>query len=379
MVPRPAWRGTAYRRGRTLAAMTARSVRRVVTAALAVPLLLAACSAPAASWHAGRTPASPSPTGPPTITVDFAGDVHFMDRTRTLLDQDPATAFGPISRELSGADLSIVNLETAVTTRGTPQPKTFHFRAPATAFDAVKAAGVDVVTMANNHALDYGRVGLADSLRYARQAGVPVIGAGADAGEAYRPWIATVRGVRVAFLGFSQITELADEWRATGTRSGVAETFDTRRAVAAVKAARRQADIVIVYPHWGQEGDDCPIPVQQDFARRMAAAGADAVIGTHAHLLLGDGYLGHTFVDYGLGNFLWWRNDAYSNDTGVLRLTFTGSHLTGTRFVPAEISRTTGQPLPATGAGATRIADKPASLRGCTGLSARPNQRVGAR
>lgn len=355
--------------------MTSRT--RVRLAALALPLLLAACSAPAASSHDGgataRPSASPSPTGPPTITIDFAGDVHFMDRTRTLLDRNPDTAFGPIAGELSSADLSIVNLETAVTTRGTPQPKTFHFRAPGTAFDAVKAAGVDVVTMANNHALDYGRVGLADSLRYARQAGVPVIGAGANASQAYRPWITTVHGVRVAFLAFSQITELADEWRATDTRSGVAETFDTGRAVAAVRAARRQADIVIVYPHWGQEGDDCPIAVQQDFARRMAAAGADAVVGTHAHLLLGDGYLEHTFVDYGLGNFLWWRDDAYSNDTGVLRLTFTGSRLTGSRFVPAEISRTTGQPIPATGGEATRIANKPAALRRCAGLSAHPS------
>ncbi|GAA4206427.1 CapA family protein [Actinocatenispora rupis] len=349
-----------------------RIARYLLVGLLAVGL--AACSAPdrhpAADPGPGRT-ASPSPTGPPTVTVDFAGDVHFAGRTAGLL-KDPDTAFGPVARELSAADLSIVNLETAVTTRGTPEPKQFHFRAPPSAFRAVHAAGVDVVTAANNHALDYGRTGLTDTLRYARAAGVPVIGAGRNEAEAYRPWITTVHGVRVAFLAFSQITELADSWRATADRPGIAETFDTSRAVAAVRQARREADIVLVYPHWGQEGNHCPIDAQRQFAKAMADAGADAVIGTHAHLLLGAGYLGHTYVDYGLGNFLWWRDDAFSNDTGVLRLTFTGHRLTGTRFRPAEISRTTGQPVPATGATARRISGTVTGLRTCADLSDSP-------
>lgn len=358
--------------------MTSRVPGRARLVALLLPVvLLTACAArgdgePAAS-RSGTGPAgSPSATTRPTITIDFAGDVHFSGRTASLLS-DPDNAFGSISQELSSADLTIVNLETAVTTRGTPQPKEFHFRAPPATYRAVRAAGVDVVTLANNHAMDYGRAGLADTVSAAHRAGVPVIGAGADADAAYRPWISTVHGVRIAFLAFSQITELASQWAATGDRSGIAETFDTDRAVAAVRDARRRADVVLVYPHWGQEGNHCPIAAQRDFAGRMAAAGADAVIGTHAHLLLGDGYLGHTYVDYGLGNFLWWRNDAYSNDTGVLRLTFTGSRLANTRFVPAEISRSTGQPIPSTGAQADRIQRKVSGLRECTGLTGTPH------
>ncbi len=348
---------------------------RLLVIALVPALLAVGCGpgrAPAVrSAPASPSAGSPSPIGPPTITVDFAGDVHFTGRTSRLLAH-PDTAFGPISAELSAADVSIVNLETAVTTRGTQEPKTFHFRAPASAYRAVRAAGVDVVTLANNHALDYGRVGLADTLRYAHAADMPVVGAGRNDTEAYRPWITTVRGVRIAFLAFSQIAELAGPWAAGAHRSGIAETFDTARAVAAVRAARRQADVVLVYPHWGQEGEQCPITEQRDFARAMAHAGADAVIGTHAHLLLGAGYLGRTYVDYGLGNFVWWRDDAFSNDTGVLRLTFTGRRLTGARFVPASISRRTGQPLPATGTAASRIVDKVAGLRRCAGLTRDP-------
>jgi hypothetical protein len=113
------------------------------------------------------------PAGAPgSITLAFAGDVNFAGRTRLLL-ADPATAFGPITAVLRSADFAAVNLETAVTSGGTPQPKTYHFRAPAAAFTALRDAGIDLVTMANNHVLDYGPAGLADTLAAARAARFP--------------------------------------------------------------------------------------------------------------------------------------------------------------------------------------------------------------
>lgn len=350
--------------------------------AVAAILLLAACRSDTAPDRSASPPAAaapsdaaagsaPSPTGPAEITLAFAGDVHFTERTAGLLN-DPATAFGSISSALSAADLAMVNLETAVTTRGTPEPKQFHFRAPTSAYDAVKAAGIDVVTIANNHALDYGRVGLADTVDAARAAGVPAVGAGMDAAAAYAPWITEVRGTRIAFLGFSQVDELWSEWKATKTGSGIAMTRDLTRAVAAVRAARQRADVVVVYVHWGMEGESCPPDEAREFAAEMAEAGAAIVVGTHAHLLLGDGWLGNTFVQYGLGNFLWWMDDAYSNDTGILRVKLRGSDLVGTELVPALISRRTGQPELAGPGNASRISAEYAKLRGCTGLADAP-------
>jgi len=304
--------------------------------------------------------------------LDFAGDVHFADRTLKLL-ADPATAFGPVSNILKSADVSMVNLETSVTDRGTPEPKTFHFRAPATAFDAVAAAGVDVVTVANNHALDYGRVGLDDTLTAAGAAHMPIVGAGQNADQAYKAWVTTVKGVRIAFIGMSQIAELSASWAATDSRSGIAMAFDTKRAVAAVQAARSQADVVVVYLHWGQEYSDCPTGQMKTLAKTLAEAGATMLVGTHAHVLVGDGWQGKTFVSFGLSNFLWWLNDAGSNDTGVLRVTLTGTAITKTEFVPAYIDRTTGQPIPSTGSEAARILAKQTALRPCTGLAAAPS------
>jgi poly-gamma-glutamate synthesis protein (capsule biosynthesis protein) len=306
------------------------------------------------------------------ITLAFGGDVHFAERTLKLLD-DPATAFGPVTQVLSAADVAMVNLETAVTDRGTPEPKEFHFRAPATAYDAVKAAGVDVVTLANNHALDYGRVGLTDTLNAAKAAGMPTVGAGENAAQAYAPWITTVKGVRIAFLGFNQVTELATSWAALDNRSGLAMAWpDMDRAVAAVRAAKKQADVVVVDMHWGQEYNQCPIADQKTLAKKLSDAGASVIIGSHVHVLQGDGWLGPTFVAYGMSNFVWWLNDAQSNDTGVMWVTLTGTKVTKTEFIPAYINRTTGQPDPVSGSEATRISKEYAQLRGCTGLADHP-------
>jgi poly-gamma-glutamate synthesis protein (capsule biosynthesis protein) len=314
---------------------------------------------------------SANPDGSQEVTIAFGGDVHFTDRTLKLLD-NPDTAFGPIADVFNSVDLSMINLETAVTNRGTPEPKTFHFRAPATAFDAIKAAGVDVVTMANNHALDYGRVGLSDSLAAAQAAGVPLVGIGNNATEAFKPYIVDVRGTKIAFLGFSQIHELASTWAATDTRSGEAMAFDTNRAVKAVSDAKKAADIVVVYMHWGQEYNPCPTSEMKTFAKKISDAGATMVLGTHAHVALGDGMLGNTYVQYGMSNFLWWMNDAQTNDTGVFKVSVLAGKVSKVEFVPAYIDRTTGQPKPVTGAEATRITKVFTDARKCTGLTAPP-------
>lgn len=314
------------------------------------------------------TSAPPSPTPSPEVTLAFGGDVHFTGRTARLL-REPAKAFGDAIPLLSNADLTIVNLETAVTTRGKPEPKQYHFRAPTSTYAALRGAGIDAVSLANNHALDYGQTGLLDTLDSAKREAYPVFGAGRNATEAHRPWTTEVRGVRVAVLGFSQIRTLASTWAARDDRPGIAMAWDVPRATAAVAAARRDADLVIVYNHWGQEGNECPTADQKRFAGKLAAAGADIIVGTHAHTLQGDGWLAGTYVAYGLGNFLWY-GDSASTQTGVLRLAVRGRQVVRNEFVPAIVSGT-GQPEPLTGAAAKRQRDRFAALRECTGLTGR--------
>src|SRR5262249_33087078 len=158
-------------------------------------------------------------------------------------------------------------------------------------YPAVSAAGIDVITVANNHALDYGQVGLQDTLESAAGASMPLVGAGRDATSAYAAWVTTVKGVKIAFLGVSQIQELASRWVATDSRPGIALTHDaasSARAVAAVQAAKSAAEVVVVYMHWGQEYNECPTGAMKTLASRLASAGASLIVGTHAHVLQGD-------------------------------------------------------------------------------------------
>jgi poly-gamma-glutamate capsule biosynthesis protein CapA/YwtB (metallophosphatase superfamily) len=345
------------------------------------PLALLACSgspartAASGTGHTARRaghPAhgSPAATAPRSdITLAFAGDVHFTGRTAGLL-ADPATAFGPIASVLRSADFTALNLETAVTSRGTPQPKTYHFRTTPAAFTALRDAGVSLVTLANNHVLDYGQAGLADTLAAAQAARFPYVGIGADADAAWASYVTTIKGTSIAVIGVSQVAELASSWVATGTRPGEANTIDLTRTLAAVRAAKRLAKIVIVFMHWGTEGQSCPDANQRALAPQLAAAGADIIIGAHAHELQGSGWLGHTFVAYGMGNFLWWEN-SYSTATGVLKLTLHPSTPLTEQFIPAVVS-STGQPIELTGAAAQAADAHYASLRTCAGLTAGP-------
>lgn len=310
-----------------------------------------------------------------TFTVAFAGDVHFEGRTEARLAPGSDTALGTISRTLAAADLSVLNLETAITGRGAPEPKTYTFRTSPEALRVLKASGVDVVSMANNHAADFGAPGVQDTLAAKESSPIPVVGFGRDAKEAYAPYIAEVKGVKVAVLAASQVVDLTNQkWRAGAAKPGIASALDSAALVRAVTAAKRQAPVVIVYLHWGEEGVTCPTAAQKDIARKLSAAGANAVVGTHAHTMLGAGMLGDTYVGYGFGNFLWYVTSKYSdsNQTGVTTVTFTGDGRTvGEKFTPAKID-SRGVPVPLAGSAATAARTRRDGLRTCTGLDAAP-------
>jgi poly-gamma-glutamate capsule biosynthesis protein CapA/YwtB (metallophosphatase superfamily) len=310
------------------------------------------------------------------VTLAFGGDVHFEGVIRGRLDRDPKTAFGPIASVLRRADLAMVNLETAITTRGTGQAKSFTFRAPPTAFQALEGAGVDVATMANNHGMDYGLVGLEDSIDAAEQADFPVVGIGRDADHAFRPYRVTINGQRIAIIGATQVLDdsLASAWTAGDGKPGLASAYQVERLLAAVRAARRVADTLIVDLHWGKELSRCPIERQRGLAPKLVKAGADVVVGSHAHVLLGGGYLGPAYVDFGLGNFVFYSSGGVTAQSGVLTLTVRGRAVTKSTWTPATISG--GIPIPMDGSSADSALASWNELRGCTGLSAEPSASV---
>jgi Bacterial capsule synthesis protein PGA_cap len=352
--------------------------RLLIVVASALMVLGAGCSASAPARHVAEAAAGRGGpvvvhrhlvAGSGEIVLAFAGDVHFAGRVARLLE-DPTTTFGPITSVLKAADFTAVNLETPVTRRGQPQPKTYHFASTPGAFSALRDAGVDLVTIANNHILDYGQTGLANTLAAAAAAHFPFVGAGVNAAAAWAPYVTMIKGTKIAIIGVSQVAELASSWVATADRPGEANAINLGQTLAAVRAAKRLAPIVIVFMHWGTEGMACPDQNQLSLAPELAAAGASIIIGAHAHMLQGSGWLGHTFVAYGMGNLLWWEN-SYSTATGVLKLTLHPHAPLTARFIPAVVSGT-GQPIVDHGAAARRAQAHYASLRTCAGLSARP-------
>ncbi|MDQ3505162.1 MAG: CapA family protein [Actinomycetota bacterium] len=354
-------------------------VAAAVVIAFVLNLALSRLNPQPADEQTAYVPGESTPTLPtsasPAVTLAFAGDVHFAGRTADLLD-DPSSAFGPISGVLAAADIAMVNLETAITERGTEEPKEFHFRAPPVALGTLVAAGVDIASLANNHAVDYGRIGLDDTLDAIAEGPLPVVGIGPDAASAYAPYRFDVRGVGISIFAASQVPDRTYErWTAADDSPGIASTADRDRLLAGVSAASAAGDVVIVYLHWGIEGDECPTPAMTSLATDLSSAGADAIVGTHAHLMLGAGYLDETgsraYVAYGLGNFVWWLAQSFSDDTGVLTLTVQDGSVTGSMFTPALIDDD-GRPEPVRGARALQQAAAFEELRDCADLLSTP-------
>ncbi len=345
-----------------------RTLRSGTVAAVGLVLVLTGCAPDTAASpeeaEVGRPDASTTPQRP--ITLALAGDVHFQDVLAPRLD-DPDGTLGPMSRELADADVAMVNLESAVTAPGAePAPKEredpaarYWFEAPARALGLLGRSGVDVVSVANNHGADLGPTGLRASLAADGRAGVAVVGAGRGAGAAYEPHRVEVRGTEIAVLAADASPRESGSpvWDAGEGDLGLATARGpgTRRLLDAVREASQSAGVVVVYLHWGEEGQVAPTGRQQRLARRLAEAGADVVVGAHAHVLQGSGVLDGAYVAYGLGNFAWYN--ARRSVTGVLRLAVApDGEVVSERWVPARIPTGGGYPQRVEGVQATAAA-----------------------
>ena len=324
--------------------------------------------------------AEPAAVGP-AITLAFGGDVHFAGALDGVPEQDDST-LGPISEVLSSADLAMVNLETAVTERSRQTRKEledpgnrFWFRTGSGALDVLDRSGVDVVSMANNHGADYGLAGLRDSLAAAEEAPVGVVGIGRDDRDAYEPFRTSIEGTDISVLAgdASPRESASDIWSArAGSGPGIASARNEHAALlaAAVRQAQAVDDLVVVYLHWGDEGDARSTASQRDLADLLTRAGADIIVGSHAHTPLGAGTNGSAYVSYGLGNFYWYHGR--ESETGVLKLTVQGDEVIGDEWVPARFRPSGGAPRPLDGDAAEEAVEAWEDLRQDTDLEPGP-------
>ena len=307
-----------------------RSADAPAVAAPPDPAPTAASPAPPGSTPTppGSTPTQPGAGVP--VRLAFAGDVHFAGTSAAALTSGLGTGAQP----LRTADLAVVNLETAVTGGGDPAPgKEFVFAAPPSSLTVLRDAGVDAVSLANNHGMDHGLSGLRDSLAASTSARLPLLGAGADSAAAWAPLRRTVRGVRVSVIAATDVLDddLRDLWTAGPAKPGLASAKDGTAFADALRAERPQTDVLVAFLHWGVEKQSCPSTRQRELARALVDAGADVVVGSHAHVLQpvtslrapGPGGERSAVVAYGLGNFVFYGTTEAATRTGVLTVTAT--------------------------------------------------------
>ena len=259
-----------------------------------------------------RTPSAlkPTVTAPPVVRFMAIGDVMLA---RTIGDrisnEGPTVPFARLATVLEDAELLAANLECVIGGGGEPAPKAYTFRAPAAAADALAFAGVDVVSLANNHALDYGIEGLMGMLQRLGERDISVVGAGAGESAAREAVILTRNGLRVAFLAYVDVPVESRtgfdtrSWIASAGTPGVAWA-DLDHISADVASARTRADVVVVMFHFGLEGRAQITAAQRAQARAAIDAGAALVLGTHPHVLQPTELYHGGFIAYSLGNFV---------------------------------------------------------------------------
>ena len=283
-----------------------------------------ATGTPAASRLQPPRPLPAAPPGAATIgraSLAAVGDVLMHGAVKQSAAShrtaDNHEGFGwlwaPVADLLAGADLTVANLETPVAPRAGSGSRSFVFNTSPATVSALRAAGVRMVTVANNHLFDQGRAGFEETLAQLEAAGMPFIGAGV-AGEEAGPRLVNLNGLRIAFLGYSQFfNQSGNDCPSPAALRGrpclKASLLDADRAVADVRAASQGADAVVVSLHWGEEYKQEPTDAEVALAHRLADAGALAVVGHHPHVLQpielyprADGQV--ALIAYSLGNFV---------------------------------------------------------------------------
>ncbi|WP_020577199.1 CapA family protein [Actinopolymorpha alba] len=276
------------------------------------------------------------------VTLGLAGDTMLgREVAEHLRAKGPHSVFDPGVRDVAAeADVVVLNLECCLSDRGTQWPapgKPFFFRAPPIAAETLAWLGVDCVTLANNHALDFSEQALLDTVSLLSKAGIACVGAGSDVHAARRPAVLTARGTRLGIVG---VTDHPLDFAAGEGRPGVAYA-DLRDGVppwlvALVRDQRAEVDELLVTPHWGPNMTSAPLPYLRSAASVLLAAGATLIAGHSAHVFHGVA----DSVIFDLGDFVDdYRVDPYlRNDLGIfVLLTLDGPRPRVLRVVPLAL------------------------------------------
>jgi poly-gamma-glutamate synthesis protein (capsule biosynthesis protein) len=280
------------------------------------------------------------------LVIHAVGDVNFaLSHNSVFAAEGYDIAWEGVDGLFTRDHLTIINLECSPSEVGrvADPNKKWSFRCPIAALAPMRAAGIDVANLANNHAGDMGPAALLDGRANLIAVGIDPVGAGRDLDEAGLPAVVEVEGWTVAVVGLSRISG-GPGWYARSGSPGVAPA-EAATIAESIGAAESQADLVIVTVHWGDGGSGVPNPADRDRARAMIAAGADVIIGHHPHVLQPLEMIDGVPVFWSLGNFVWVRHGIADRDvTAVAEIVVESDGTRIGRLIPARIA-SHGRPI----------------------------------
>ena len=311
------------------------------------------------------------------ITMSFVGDIQMSGKVAELINKNgDEYPFHYVKSMFEQDDLTVANLETPITTGGIPaEDKQFVFKSAPSSAGALGKAGIDMVTLANNHVLDHGVPGLMDTIKHLDAAGIQHFGAGKDEEDAFKISYVERKGKRIALLGFSRVLPKAS-WFAKGKNPGVAESYNSAKAREKIAEARKEADFVIVTVHWGAERADKPNAVQKQLAREYVDAGADLIVGSHPHVLQGFEQYKGKWIAYSLGNFVFTRSSTPMTwETAVLQVTLNHDGSCALQMFPYHANL--GQAVPMDKTTGSKLLKRISTLSHPFGAEVRQDGRIG--
>lgn len=280
-------------------------------------------------------PEEPAAEESGSALLAFAGDVMFSDPFLASYDKSGISAItdSEMLGRMQNADLFLINEEFPFSLRGEAmEDKQFTFRADPKYVEIFQELGVDIATVANNHALDFGRDAFCDTLDTLKDAGITCIGGGYNLSEASAPAVRTIGGQTFAIFGATRVSPSAT-WYASDSQAGLFQTYDASLLNQKIAAAHEEYDHVIVFVHWGIERNETPEDYQRSLAKGYIDAGADLVVGCHPHVLQGFEYYNGVPIIYSLGNYLFGNRDG---DTVLLEATCDSEGAPSIQLVPCK-------------------------------------------
>lgn len=285
-------------------------------------------------------------------TILFTGDVLFANAFKAGYDANgiEGVVSAELLQELRDADILMVNNEFPFSDQGTPMAdKQFTFQCSPSYVSALNEMGVDVVSLANNHTLDYGKEALIDTFHTLDGAGILYGGAGETVERAEAVQTIEINGKTYGFLAVSRVVPTAD-WKVENSVPGIFSCYDDTRLVELVAEAKEYCDFLAVYPHWGVEYEAYPESYQTQIAERCIEAGADVIVGSHTHCLQGVSYINGKPVFYSLGNFVFGQT---IDRSAMVKVTIDASGNVSYQYIPVYAAG--GVTYMATGDQATQI------------------------